>query len=1554
MADDARDRFLGKASKRGVGALKGYGQASPLSEVVSGFVGAPRRFSVMDPDAREMQQARDLGEQASVAAQLYGALTPFAAGATMAKAGQMGGISPLTVYHGSPHKFKKFDASKIGTGEGAQAYGHGLYFAESPNVAKEYADVLASPRNMVSDKRGVYIEPSPITSGKYMLATKSEVGQPYGVAGDATQFIYSDHEFPNIASAIKFAKRQGLLSKNDRPRLTAIGEDRKYIPVTKASDVENPEYTQFIASDRGSIYTVDLPDEKIAQMLDWDKPLSQQPKAVKEAVNSIVLAEELYKGKYAPRFLDTKTTGGEAIEIFNSVLGSPQVTSNYLREAGIPGIQYLDQASRGAKQGTRNFVVFPGEEGALKILDVYAKGGAVHMQDGGSPLDRFTGRAPKRGASSLPGYGEGIDDPTTQALLAIRRNLGEAGRAVVGAKPYDETNPTETYRAMQALFNAPTPAAIIPEAAQAAGKAATALSGLGALGVVKPKGGNWFAGSVERGLKPLRTRTVVVGQEPADRIRVLENIIREQEAAGAVTPEYLDRNRAERARLIGGAAINNWIDTKLTKYIKNEMATPEDPVRALAERGVLHVDPETLNQYSRRFTALQREMAGFPPEGMSQSLGAQRWEDFADYLIKSDTAGSWLDPTKYGKGFVEKALETNPWLAKVDPETPVYSVDSLAHSVDYGQAGFRHLIDELRNATNPDSGLPRSLQLSPDKLQKVTVPQAVELVDKINKWRAEQKVAADLKRSQNAATVEYKAYDTIPGTTEPNQRGLRWVELRTPEITSADQLTPEAQARYKSYLSTGVGEEAALRQAAKHDKSLAESLKYEGEMMGHCVGGYCSDVESGRSRIYSLRDKKGEPHVTVEVSPRTMSPSEFYHSDLATQSLFDRLDKVDEAAINRDKRSWWEEVVRESPEYQEYLKTIPPQITQIKGKANRAPKDEYLPFVQDFVRSGQWSSVGDLQNIGMRSARDVFSEGELNMLRQAGQDVPPALSGEDIQRLHNLIVPEGQRLKYNARGQVIGSENPNYAAGGAVRMQEGGSLSQFMGTTPKRGVFSLPGYGQGAEEPAAQAALGARRNIGEFGRALVGAKPYDETSPTETYRTVQSLLNMPIPAAIIPKAAQAASKAAGALSGLGALGAISPRVTKIVEPTIDIAEIIQSPVQQTVKTAPKSIAEMTAEIIGKGELNVREPGSLSGQIPSSSASNNIQPITTVQLPTGQFATTTGFSTVKPIRTGFDVAETPEQVAHLTAGLRKSPQEQVVAVVVDKNNKPIQVIRHTVGLINQSSAEPFSLVGAIANTPGAKGFYISHNHPSGASQLSNSDERLADALLNITKDTDIQMRGMLAIGKDKFAFYDPVNKTSFQDKQIPPALRDKSIDMVERTLKKTQVLNKSAFSLPSDATAFADNFVGDQTGVVLLNNQHYPVGFMPIDATQFANLRKSGTAINILRGLERANANKAVLITKNNITPKELENIEGFFNASSVKLLDALTGPQRKSESATGRLGYNRSESFQSAIPIGVGLGAAAIQEKEYKKGGAVKPKPSEFEGMNFYDILFSR
>ena len=48
------------------------------------------------------------------------------------------GFGAMTAFHGSPHKFDKFSMENIGTGEGAQAYGHGLYFAEDPSVAGSY------------------------------------------------------------------------------------------------------------------------------------------------------------------------------------------------------------------------------------------------------------------------------------------------------------------------------------------------------------------------------------------------------------------------------------------------------------------------------------------------------------------------------------------------------------------------------------------------------------------------------------------------------------------------------------------------------------------------------------------------------------------------------------------------------------------------------------------------------------------------------------------------------------------------------------------------------------------------------------------------------------------------------------------------------------------------------------------------------------------------------------------------------------------------------------------------------------------------------------------------------------------------------------------------------------------------------------------------------------------------------------------------------------------------------------------------------------------------
>jgi hypothetical protein len=56
-------------------------------------------------------------------------------------------------------------------------------------------------------------------------------------------------------------------------------------------------------------------------------------------------------------------------------------------------------------------------------------------------------------------------------------------------------------------------------------------------------------------------------------------------------------------------------------------------------------------------------------------------------------------------------------------------------------------------------------------------------------------------------------------------------------------------------------------------------------------------------------------------------------------------------------------VKKEAPDLYEQI--MRPDIVQIKGKQNKAPTEDYLPFVRDFVRSGKWGNVADLGNAGL-------------------------------------------------------------------------------------------------------------------------------------------------------------------------------------------------------------------------------------------------------------------------------------------------------------------------------------------------------------------------------------------------------------------------------------------------------------------------------------------------------------------------------------------------------------------------------------------------------------
>jgi hypothetical protein len=227
------------------------------------------------------------------------------------------GLLGHTVWHGSPHKFDKFDMSKIGTGEGAQAYGHGLYFAESPEVAQGYAKTLS---NVGTDRYA-----------SAHLNAQNQV-QKFGNDPEWASEVISD------------------LLRNTDDKLT----------VQKLTDtldfIKSGKYKEPV--DAGTTYKVDIPDEILPRMLDWDKPLSQQHPDVQP-----VLRDMWKKAKKSFDGIDLNAdpAAAQVHHLYGQHRGgnsnSSVAIADELKQAGIPGIRYLDGNSRGTG-GTSNFVLF--------------------------------------------------------------------------------------------------------------------------------------------------------------------------------------------------------------------------------------------------------------------------------------------------------------------------------------------------------------------------------------------------------------------------------------------------------------------------------------------------------------------------------------------------------------------------------------------------------------------------------------------------------------------------------------------------------------------------------------------------------------------------------------------------------------------------------------------------------------------------------------------------------------------------------------------------------------------------------------------------------------------------------------------------------------------------------------------------------------------------------------------------------------------------------------------------------------------------------------------
>jgi len=154
--------------------------------------------------------------------------------------GPLASITPqpmrMDVWHGSPHgPFTKFDSSKIGSGEGAQAYSYGHYLGEARGTGEGYRDTLAYKAfDLQPEAQKLGLNLSAGTRGEFIRQTRAD--KPPEVLARQLQNA-------NIAA--------------------------RDLPQDKLAEL----FRLYKEKGGGYLYKVDLPDEAIAKMIDWEKPI---------------------------------------------------------------------------------------------------------------------------------------------------------------------------------------------------------------------------------------------------------------------------------------------------------------------------------------------------------------------------------------------------------------------------------------------------------------------------------------------------------------------------------------------------------------------------------------------------------------------------------------------------------------------------------------------------------------------------------------------------------------------------------------------------------------------------------------------------------------------------------------------------------------------------------------------------------------------------------------------------------------------------------------------------------------------------------------------------------------------------------------------------------------------------------------------------------------------------------------------------------------------------------------------------------------------------------
>ena len=275
-----------------------------------------------------------------------------------------------SAWHGSPHDFDTFDLGAIGTGEGNQAHGWGLYFAKKKSVSKNYQKVLSKRLGTTSPKLfkvEIPDEKTMLDEDKYFKEQNKDVVNRIVSA-------VNDLDIDKRKSLLSYYKEHPAYPVNKEyekilGKIQSINQDREYITDALVNNVS--KIKEKIAREAAAEYGYNFDELKADNTFEMAKKLigeiNEKLSALEKEKEVEGAKEKIKEDKILESIGDTFTktpyTGRDVYVALSKTFGGDKGASEFLNSTGVKGITY-----DGYTDG-RCYVVF--DDKAIKVIEKY-------------------------------------------------------------------------------------------------------------------------------------------------------------------------------------------------------------------------------------------------------------------------------------------------------------------------------------------------------------------------------------------------------------------------------------------------------------------------------------------------------------------------------------------------------------------------------------------------------------------------------------------------------------------------------------------------------------------------------------------------------------------------------------------------------------------------------------------------------------------------------------------------------------------------------------------------------------------------------------------------------------------------------------------------------------------------------------------------------------------------------------------------------------------------------------------------------------------------------